>query len=157
MEKLEFESTVDDASGANDTRNMLAREFGIKAAFARVDQLAALTGMSSSAIRSQARSGLFPIPHRRVGKAILFKVNDVVAWYSESGRSAARLEATTLPAALPAPAVRAARPSACKAKPELAPAAISREEAARIKKEVLRRMALRCAATHPERASPAVS
>ena len=38
MEKLEFESTVDDASGANDTRNMLAREFGIKAAFARVDQ-----------------------------------------------------------------------------------------------------------------------
>lgn len=62
-------------------RAMLRDEFGIAGAFARADQLAGLLGLSESAIRGQAQRGTFPIPHRRVGKSILFKVESVAAWY----------------------------------------------------------------------------
>ena len=142
MEKIDCKSMVDEASGAHETREMLAHEFGIKAAFARVDQLAALTGMSSSAIRSQARSGLFPIPHRKVGKAILFKVEAVLAWYCQSElvpppQPAARVESTP---SHTAPSQVSSR------NPQRIPLplpGVSLQDAARVKQQVLERIAAR--------------
>lgn len=87
-------------------RATLSRDFGIGGAFARAEQLAGLMGISSSSIRSQVARGAFCIPHRRVGKAILFRVEAVAAWYFQddepelrpiAGASAAPEPATAQP------------------------------------------------------------
>ena len=142
MEALAI-GVVNGADNTRQTREMLARDFGIKAAFARVDQLAALTGMSSSAIRTQARSGLFPIPHRRVGKAMLFKVEAVLDWYCRAEQPPTPPPSTNaamrpLPRAPAAPLTRkdtALRPQERRS--------VTVEEAARVKQQALERIAAR--------------
>lgn len=136
------------AETAGRARELLAREFGIKSAFARPDQLAELTGLSCSAVRTQARAGAFPIPHRRVGKSMLFKVEDVVAWYCAPGDKPA--------------AARTADPQADRVAIErgelvatrthltrVRTPSISPNEAQRLKREVLQRMADRRAMPDP--------
>lgn len=65
-------------------RAILARSCGASSAFVRISAVAKALGISSTSIHSQIRQGRFPIPHRRVGHAVLVKFEDLVAWYCES-------------------------------------------------------------------------
>lgn len=59
---------------------------GASSAFLRVNAVAKALGLSSTSIHSQIRQGRFPIPHRRVGHAVLVKFEDLVAWYCANER-----------------------------------------------------------------------
>lgn len=93
-------------------RAILRRSCGVSAAFVRVSAVAKALGISSTSIHSQIRQGRFPIPHRRVGHAVLVKFEDLVAWYCANeqapsdpapGSIAARTSSATEAAALVRP------------------------------------------------------
>ena len=62
-------------------RASFAARLGIRGDFIRVPQLAMALGLSSNFIHAQMRSGVFPIPHRRLGNTLMVKLDDYIAWF----------------------------------------------------------------------------
>ena len=67
-----------------DAMAAVAARLGVRGDFVRVPQLAKALGISSTSIHAQMRRGIFPMPHRKVGKVIVVKLSDYARWF-ESG------------------------------------------------------------------------
>ena len=118
---------------------LLSEDLSPKALFLRADQVSKMLGIAASTIRNQAAQGTFPIPHRRIGKAILFKATAVADWCS-ADEQAALAESAHAASVSPLPQ----RPEPVRAKPfgpvEAAAHKITetdRQRCARVKAEVL--------------------
>lgn len=68
------------APGSILDRESVAARLGIKGDFVRVPQLARALGICSNSIHAQIRSGVFPLPHRRIGRVIVVSLDDYVEW-----------------------------------------------------------------------------
>lgn len=90
-------------STAEQFRARLTTDFGVAGAFARAEQVAHILGISASCVRTQARLGKFPIPHRRIGKAMLFPVEAVVEWYGREDAQRAPIAAAAAPIEIEVP------------------------------------------------------
>lgn len=72
-----------DSAGATkriDRKAELIQRFGIEGEMIRASQLSAIVGIVPKTLLGLARRSEFPIPHRKVGRSILFALDDVVAW-----------------------------------------------------------------------------
>ena len=66
-------------------REAIAARLGAEGDFLRVPQLAKALGISAKSLHAQMRAGSFPMPHRRVGRVIVVKLDHYVDWFlSES-------------------------------------------------------------------------
>lgn len=75
----------------------LTKQFSLSSAFVRVPKLSKMLSITATSIHSQMRSGIFPMPHRRVGNVIVVRIEDFVEWYCfgesvAAGRREARHE-----------------------------------------------------------------
>ena len=77
--------------------DMLMERFGIDAAMVSVPKLARALGMSRSTIYAALKAEAFFIPHRMIGRAPMFTIDDLVSWYRGGDVEAARAQ---IPAAL---------------------------------------------------------
>lgn len=80
------DATANEGAGSEsreraESRARLASQFGIKAAFLRVNDLAAMLSISGNAVRCQIRDGRFPMPHRRIDNVVVVRFDDFVDWY----------------------------------------------------------------------------
>lgn len=62
-------------------RAEIAARAGARGDFLRIPQLAAMLCVSAASIHAHMKRGTFPIPHRKVGKASVVKVDDYVRWF----------------------------------------------------------------------------
>ena len=65
--------------------DMLMSRFGFDAVLVSTPRLAKALGMSKSTIYASVKEGRFFIPHRMVGRAPMFTIDDVVSWYLSAG------------------------------------------------------------------------
>lgn len=62
-------------------RIALSRRFEIRGEFIRASQMARILGACSKSVLKQSRADRFPIPHRLLGRSLVFKLDDFVEWY----------------------------------------------------------------------------
>ena len=62
------------------TRERLAKEFGLTAAFVGVAKLAAVLGIAPSTIYGHMRAGRFFLPYRMFNASPMVRVDDLAAW-----------------------------------------------------------------------------
>jgi hypothetical protein len=142
------EIPMDAASAAREAaRRMLEHKYQIRSEFLRVNDLAKLIGIAGTSVRVQISEGRFPIPHRKVGNVIVVKVDDYVEWHCAGAKPG-----VTRPEAAVEEAIISARPPHVEdeelfedepRRPLLPYAEAPKEQAARIKREVLAAMARR--------------
>lgn len=70
-------------------RAALAVRFSIDSEFLRVADLARMLSVSGNCVRAQIRQGRFPMPHRKIGSAILVKFDDFLDWHCAEAPGAA--------------------------------------------------------------------
>ncbi|WP_244827113.1 AlpA family transcriptional regulator [Caballeronia sp. TF1N1] len=68
------------------TKQMLASDFGITSAFVRVAVLARVLGISQPTIYAAIRRGSFFLPVRALGSMPVVKFDDLVDWYCQPSR-----------------------------------------------------------------------
>ncbi len=91
-------------------RARLASQFGIKAAFLRVNDLAAMLSISGNAVRCQIRDGRFPMPHRRIDNVVVVRFDDFVDWYCAAPPPSGAAESGEPGDAAPEPEIDASPP-----------------------------------------------
>lgn len=132
-----------------DARAALAAQYRITSLFLKVGQVAGMLGLSTTAVHTQIREGRFPIAHRRVGNVIMVKLTDFVGWYCTDASEAAE----SPPQDVQSEAAEEAQQSLISQCAET-----PKEQAARIKRQVLEAMRLdskRRAAATPTKEAPA--
>lgn len=82
-EKFEAERPLSYAEARADARSRAAARLGITSPFLRVGEIAKILSLSANAARDQMREGRFPIPHRRLGKVLIVKLDDFLDWYCD--------------------------------------------------------------------------
>ncbi|KNH04476.1 hypothetical protein BRCH_03458 [Candidatus Burkholderia brachyanthoides] len=71
----------------DETKRMLASDFGITSAFLRVGVLARVLGISQPTIYAAIRRGAFFLPIRKLGSMPVVKFDDLVDWYCQPSRT----------------------------------------------------------------------